>query len=208
MTQPNPVPQVGPDTGNPTPPAPTTPPTPAVPAAPPWGEDANFDASRAWSRIQNMQADNEKLKARNAELAGFEQRVREMEDAQKTELQRAQEAAAAAQKTAAEAQLALLRHRVANRPDRQLPAVLVDVLRGSTEEELIAHADQLLAGITPTAPPTAPVGTTPVSALRPTTLPNPPAPDINAQIAEARAKGDLMTVIALENSKLANLPKR
>jgi hypothetical protein len=207
MTQPtNPAPQDGPPAGPATPPV--TPPAqpPATPPAPPWGDDANFDPARAWSRIQNMQADLDKAKAKIGELTPYQQRAQELEEASKTELQRAQEAAAAAQKTAAEAQLALLRHRVASRPDKPLPAVLVDVLQGSTEEELVAHADALLAGLTPAVPPaTAPVGTTPVPALRPTTLPNPPALSLDDQIAVAQKAGKWRDVLSLQNQKLADV---
>jgi hypothetical protein len=210
MTQPNPAPQDGPPAGPATPPVtpPAQPPTPPADpvAAPPWGDPANFDPARAWALIQNKQADLDKAKARITELTPYQQKAQELEDAQKNELQRAQEAAAAAQKTATEAQLALLRHRVASRPDKPLPAVLVDVLQGSTEEELVAHADALLAGLTPAVPPaTAPIGTTPVPALRPTTLPNPPALSLDDQIAVAQKAGKWRDVLSLQNQKLADV---
>lgn len=211
MTQPAPpAPQAGPPQGQPTQPTQPTQP-PAVPAAPaqsappPWGDDANFDPARAWQLLQNRQADLDRVKAQNAELKKYEDQVKAAEDAAKTELQRAQEAAAQSKKDADEARLALLKHQVANREGKVLPPELANRLVGSTQAELEADADKLLAALPqPPTAPVAPAGTTPVAALRPTTMPNPPAPDLATLIAEAKAKGDIKTVIALENSKLAN----
>lgn len=210
MTQPAaPAPQAGPE-GQPTQPVqpitqPPAAPAPAAPAVPPWGTSDQFDAEKAWALIQNLRGDVAQQKARVAELSPYETKVKELEDAAKTELQRAQEAAAAAQRQAEDARLALLKHQVANRDGKVLPPELANRLVGSTQAELEADADKLLASLPqPPAAPTAPAGTTPVAALRPTTMPNPPAPDLNTLIAEARTKGDYKTVIALENSKLAN----
>lgn len=73
----------------------TTPETaPTTETKPPWGED--FDAEKAWSLVQNLRADKEKLSARpvlddaaKAKLAEYDR----LEQASKTELQRATEEA-------------------------------------------------------------------------------------------------------------------
>lgn len=68
------------------------------------------------------------------------QRLAEIEEAQKTEVQKAQERLEAAEKRAAELELKATRAEVAN--VKGVPAAL---LSGSTQEELEASADALLA---------------------------------------------------------------
>lgn len=168
---------------------------------PPWERDGTpFDPARAWQLIQNKDGDIAQLKARVTELAPFEQQVKAAEEAAKTELQKAQDAAAAAQREAQEARLALLRRDVANREGKVLPAGLVDRLRGNTKEELEADADALLATL-PQVPAT-PNGTTPVSALRPGALPQPPAPALPDAIAAAEKAGDHMAAMRLKTQQL------
>lgn len=72
------------------------------------------------------------------------------EAANKTELQKAQDAATAAEKRAAAAEAGMLRAKVA--ATKGVPA---ELLSGSTEDELNAAADKLLEfkGVTPKAPP-------------------------------------------------------
>lgn len=72
------------------------------------------------------------------------------EAANKTELQKSQEAATSAEKRAAEAEAKLLRAQVA--ADKGVPAAL---LTGATQADLEAAADALLAfkGKTPSSPP-------------------------------------------------------
>lgn len=69
-------------------------------------------------------------------------RLKEIEDAQKSEQQKLTERAEKAEREAAEAQASLLRRDVA--ADKQLPPAMADRLRGTTREELEADADQLL----------------------------------------------------------------
>lgn len=69
------------------------------------------------------------------------------EQANKTELERAQQAATEATTSATQAQQEALRLRVAI--TKGLPASLVDRLRGATEQELTADADELLKLVTP-----------------------------------------------------------
>lgn len=40
-----------------------------APAGPPWGSDAEFDAEKAWTLIQNLRGDVDRLKAEKATLA-------------------------------------------------------------------------------------------------------------------------------------------
>lgn len=115
----------------------TTPPaeTPATQSsgeqAPPWERDGKpFDPERAWTRIQNMQRDLETARTR----------VTEFEQAAMTDQQRVEARATAAEEAATSAQRELARYRVA--ADKGVPA---DLLAGSTEEEMAAHADRLIA---------------------------------------------------------------
>lgn len=74
------------------------------------------------------------------ELKGKAAKLDEAEQASKTELQRAQEAAQAAEKRAEAAEAKVTRAEVA-----EAKGVPASVLRGTTKEELEAHADELLA---------------------------------------------------------------
>lgn len=87
------------------------------------------------------------LKKANKEAETLRLKLKEYEDRDKTEQQKLEERAAAAEKAAAEREAALLRYRVATA--KGLPAELVERLRGSTEEELAADADSLLAMLKP-----------------------------------------------------------
>lgn len=82
------------------------------------------------------------LNKANREAEKLRLRLKEFEDRDKTEQQKLAESHAAAEKRAVDAEMGLARYRVA--VAKQLPAELVDRLRGSTEEELAADADHLL----------------------------------------------------------------
>lgn len=88
----------------PTPAAPTAPePAAAAPApeAPPWGED--FDAEKAWKLVQNLRSDKETLSKREALTPDQKAKLDAYDkvlESQKTAEQKAQEAAAAAEKRA------------------------------------------------------------------------------------------------------------
>ena len=84
-------------------------------------------------KITSAYADYDQIKADAVELA----KIRE---ADKTELQKAQERAEAAEKRAVEAEFAALRGRVA--ASKGVPA---SSLTGTTEDELTASADELIA---------------------------------------------------------------
>ncbi len=82
---------------------------------------------------------------------GLEARLKEFEDRDKSESEKLAERAAAAEKTAAEAQTGYLRLKVATA--KGLPANLAERLRGTTEEEMTADADELLAVFKPKGKP-------------------------------------------------------
>lgn len=99
--EPAPTAPVAPAPVAPTAPKPTEP-VATAPEAPPWGED--FDAEKAWTLVQNLRADKDKLAKREAltpeqktKLAEFDR----LAEASKSELEKAQEAA---QKNAEKAQ--------------------------------------------------------------------------------------------------------
>jgi thioredoxin-like negative regulator of GroEL len=93
-----PVAPAAPAATTPTAPAPTEP-AAAAPEAPPWGAD--FDAEKAWKLVQNLRSDKDKLATRpvltdeqKTKLAEYDKVL----ESQKTAEQKAQEAAAAAEK--------------------------------------------------------------------------------------------------------------
>ena len=95
------------DAEAPTPTAPAEPVATAPTDTPPWGED--FDAEKAWNLVQNLRSDKEKLAKRETLTPEQKQRLEEfdrLEQASKTELERAQEAA---QRNEARAQALLTR---------------------------------------------------------------------------------------------------
>lgn len=185
---------------------PTDPPTtepqdgPPAPTAPPWGTDDQFDPTKAWSLIQNLRGDVDRQKARVAELTPYQQRVQEIEDAQKTEIQKATERAEAAEAQVArfqtEKQIGEWKAEVA-----RATGVPVAALRGSTAEELAAHAAELLAAF-PTTPP--PAARTPIEALRPGALPGSAEVGLGDQIAAAEKAGDWQAVITLKRQLAAS----
>lgn len=90
MTEENPTPTPTDIAPKPTEPVATAPAT----DAPPWGED--FNAEKAWSLVQNLRADKEKLSKRPALTDEQKTKLSEYDrlaEASKTELERAQEAA-------------------------------------------------------------------------------------------------------------------
>lgn len=105
-------------------------------------DDLNRVIADRISRERSKYADYDALKTKAEQFDAIEQ-------ANKTELQKAQDAATAANATATQAQQDALRLRVAIA--KGLPASLVDRLRGSNEQELTADADELLKLVTPPA---------------------------------------------------------
>lgn len=106
---------------------------PEMPAPDPLGEGGKkaLEAERAARKEAERAA---------AELAA---KVKEFEDAQKSEAERTAEALAEAQQRAAKAEAEALRLRIA--AETELPADLHEFLAGDTEEELRAKAEKLKA---------------------------------------------------------------
>jgi hypothetical protein len=126
---------------------PTTPADAAPEAAE--AEPTTFDADY----VKSLRAEAAKYRTEakaNAEAAA---RLREIEDAQKSEAQRAQEALAEAQREAETARLEALRLRVG--VSAGLPPEAISRLQGSTEDEIAADAAKLAELLKPAAPPVA-----------------------------------------------------
>lgn len=194
MTQPEPI----------TPPAEPAAPQAAAPA-PPWGTDEQFDPAKAWSLIQNLRGDLTQKTARIAELTPYEQKIRDAEDAQKSEVQRLTEQMAEVQKTAAERTTEALRLRIAIKngiSDEDAETFLT----GATEEQMTRQAERLVAMQGSAAPP--PAARTPVAALRPGALPNPAPLSLPEQIAAAEKAKDWKTSMALKSQLIAGLAEQ
>jgi len=112
-----------------------------TPTTPPWGDD--FDAEKAWTLVQNLRGDKEKLQTEKdgltSELA-TERQARETAETKLTEADpEGKLTAAEARAKTAEASLwterALRKH--------SIDEDLVDFLTGDTEEEILAKAERL-----------------------------------------------------------------
>jgi hypothetical protein len=131
--------------------------------APPWGSAEDFNPDKAWKLIQNLRADHKKA----------QDRVREFEDKDKTELQRATDKAADAESRALVAELNALRLDVAldKAPEGMSVAQvrkLAKRLTGKDRAELEADAAELFAEFTPSTKESTPSGTSrPKERLRP-----------------------------------------
>jgi flagellar biosynthesis GTPase FlhF len=110
----------------------------------PWGDDDNFDPDRAAKLIENTRSDRERLARENADLKA---KLKEQEDAEKSEAEKAAERAAEAEKNANTATLEAMRLRVALA--KGLTETQAQRLIGSTQEELEADADVLIASFKP-----------------------------------------------------------
>lgn len=120
-------------------PATTEPAAPVVPpaAAPQGDPDQLGDAGKRALAAERKRADDAE-KARKA----LQDQIDQIEAAKLSDLEKAQKAATDAATTAAQAQQETLRLRVAMA--KGIPASLVDRLRGTTEDEITADADELL----------------------------------------------------------------
>lgn len=144
-----------------------TPPPPPPPAPPSELGDAGKKALEEERRARR------EAEARLKELEPLAKRAQELEDAQKTETQKLADANRALEDRAKKAELETGRLRVALR--KGLTETQVKRLLGSTEEELEADADELLAAFKPgeaeTPPPPA-TGGRPKEKLRPGAVPD------------------------------------
>jgi hypothetical protein len=121
---------------------------PAAPAtpAPPWGSAENFDAGKAWSLIEGLRADKERLSARPALTEQQQTQLNEynaLVEASKTEAQRTQEALAATQRERDDAAAEALRLRIAVR--HGITEDDFDLLGSGTPEQVEARAQKIAA---------------------------------------------------------------
>jgi hypothetical protein len=144
-----------------------------VPAAPVDAPEAEqetaevFDQDRAMAKIKKANDEAKGLRTRVKELEAYEAKVREFEESQKSEADKVQERAAAAEKRASDAEAELTRERIARR--HHLDEDDMDLLGSGTEEQIEARAKKIatknaaVAAASGTAPPSG----KPVERLRP-----------------------------------------
>jgi chromosome segregation ATPase len=109
----------------------------------PVADNEPFDEDRAKAKIAKANSEAANLRRRLKELEPLAAKAKELEDASKTETQKAQEALTTAQQRAADAESRLMRLEVA--VAKGLTPAQAKRLVGSTKEELEADADELLA---------------------------------------------------------------
>lgn len=108
------------------------------------GSDKGPDLEAEVRKWRDMARKHEKRAKANADAAT---KLQQVEDAKKSETERAAEKAAEAERRAADAEARALRYEVAS--DKGVPANLVKFLTGTTEEELEEQADELLTAVKP-----------------------------------------------------------
>lgn len=202
MTQPAPTP-TAPPPGDPAP-APTETPAPEATPAPkpeeqplgPAGQKALAAEREARKALEKQLAELAPLKDFAAALAGGQK-----PPDGKSEVDLVNERIAELEKTANEERAARWRIEVAQA--KNLTAEQAAWLQGSTQEELTASADRLLAAF-----PAQPAGPrTPAPDPSQGARGGQPGPDLQAQIDEARKAGDVRKAIALERSKLLGVTR-
>lgn len=107
-------------------------------------EAAPVDHAADAAKWKAMSRKHEAQAKSNSEAA---KRLAEIEDANKSEQQKASDAAAAAEKRAVDAEGRALRFEVAS--EKNVPQKLMKFLAGGTREEIEASADELLEAIKP-----------------------------------------------------------
>lgn len=115
-------------------------PTPESGQEPQQEAEETLDVERAKAKIAKANKEAEGLRRR---LHEAEQKVSEFEDRDKSELEKLTDQLQAEQKRAQEAQARLLRFEVAT--EKKVPTEAIDLLSGSTKEELEAQADRILS---------------------------------------------------------------
>lgn len=152
-----------------------------------------------------LQAEREARRAAEKAAADAAARIKEYEDRDKSELEKLQEKAHAAEQRAAELERETLRHRVAAQygiatEDAQ------ELLTGSDEDTLTRQAErisQLNASARQAVAP--PVRSTPVEHMRSGAMPYPPEPTLAERIAAAEQQGDHAAARRLKNQRLLGL---
>jgi len=111
-------------------------------STPPWGDD--FDADKAWTLVQNLRGDKDKLQGEKDELTSKLTTERQAREAAETKLTEADPEGkiTAAEQRAKAAESSLWTER-ALRKHPELDEDLVDFLTGDTEEEILGKAERL-----------------------------------------------------------------
>lgn len=186
---------------------PAAPPTPpATPPAPPEGVQPQPPAPPAPPET-DWKAEARKWETRAKENAGAAAQLAKIEEASKTEAEKLAERASKAEQTAATAQAEALRWRTAAKHGISDEDAEI-FLTGTTEETLTRQAERLATLRAPQGTPAAvapPGQQTPVTALRPGAMPNPPEPTLPEQIAAAEAAGDWAKASRLKAHQLVQL---
>lgn len=149
--------------------------------------DQPFDEERAKAKIAKANSEAANLRKRLKELEAKAAKLDELEDAKKTETERLTEQQRSLEERAAAAETDAARLRVALR--KGLSEVQARRLIGTTEEELDADADELLATFAPSDDePKATPATKPREQLRPGTN----DPDAPVEETDVRKLGERM----------------
>lgn len=183
-------------------PAPAPAPSPAPAEQPPPAEQPLGPAGK--KALDEERAARKELEKQLAALAPLQQLAAAMAGGQQqpggpSEVELLQQRFAQLEQTANEERTARWRLEVAQA--KNLTPEQASWLQGGTQEELLASADRLLAAF-PAAPAAPPGPRTPAPDPSQGARGGQPGPDLEARIAEAQAKGDWRTVLALQNSKL------
>ena len=114
------------------------------------GQEPQDTASKTYDEayVKELRAENAK---RRIEAQQLEERLEELEGANKSEAEKAQAKASKAEQRAAEAEAKLLRHEVAQ--EKEVPAKLIPLLTATSREDLEAQADLILENAGKPAPP-------------------------------------------------------
>lgn len=142
-----------------------------------------------------IEAERRARKAADKRAADLEARVKEFEDASKSEAEKAAARAEAAEERAKAAESKALRLEIAD--ELQVPKEFREFLTGTDDDTIRAQAEKVLTALSAA---TAGQRTTPRP--DPTQGAKPPAgDDLDARIAEAEKRGDIPAVIALKRQK-------
>lgn len=181
---------------------PVTPVAPQVEAkpAPPWGTPEEFNPEKAWDLITNLREQkNDPAAAKElSELREFKVKA---EDANRTEIEKVQARADAAEKALAVREAEALRASIAL--EKGLTAAQSKRLVGATREELEADAVALLADFPTATIPVAPGATGQGNVGTPIGGPSDPIAALDAQIADATKAANFQLVIALKEQRAA-----
>lgn len=118
---------------------------PQQPAAELWEDGKPFDPARAKATIQALRGEAKLSKQEKDELEQLRQEKKAKAEAEMTEAERLKKRAEEAEAQAAKLQSDILRRDVA--AETGLPAVFADRLKGSTKEELLADAQEILKAL-------------------------------------------------------------